>query len=87
MEKSESGPVPGDPIEGPILRPDRVWVHGAVDWLSGGHAIAMRLMPAEGDHYKEPVVILIPVERIEILIGLIRGAQALLTCASPEGSA
>jgi hypothetical protein len=87
MELSNSGPVPGDDIEGPILRPEHVWVHGAIDWLSGGQAIAMRLAPPPGDDYKEPVVVLIPVERVEVFIGLIRMAQALLKSSSPEGSA
>lgn len=86
MELSSNGPVPGDDIEGPIMRPDHVWVHGAVDWLTGGLAIAMRLTPPPGDDYKEPVIVLIPVERAEVFIGLIRMAQALLKSSTPEGS-
>ena len=87
MELSNNGPVPGDDIEGPIMRPDHVWVHGAVDWQNGGLAIAMRLTPTPGDDYKEPVVVLIPVERVEVFIGLIRAAQIWLKCSSPDGSA
>lgn len=87
MELSKNGPVPGDDIEGPVMRPDHVWVYGAVDWQTGNHAIVMRLMPRPGDDYNEPVVLLIPVERVDAVIGLIRMAQALLKSSSPEGTA
>ena len=70
---------PGDKLEGPFLRPDKIRTLGVIDPLSGDEAIAVILAPQAGDlHFEKPVTLLVPLQKIEFFIKLIRTAQALL---------
>jgi hypothetical protein len=70
---------PGDKVEGPFLRPEKFHMFGMADHVTAGNAIAIRLLPYDGDHdFPEPVTVVIQVEDIEFFMRLIRTAQALM---------
>ena len=78
---------PGDRVEGPFLRPDKVRTFGVIDPVSGDPAIAVILAPHDGDpDFQKPVTVLVPLGKLEFFIKLIRTAQALLP-KSDGGSA
>ena len=69
---------PGDKVEGPFLRPDKIRTLGVIDPVSGDQAIAVIMAPHSGDlKFPKPVTLLIPLEKLELYIKLIRTAQAL----------
>ncbi len=70
--------APGDRIGGQMLRPNKVQTFGMIDPISG-EAIGIMLTPHDGDEqFCNPVTVVIPVEKIEIYIELIRTAQQRL---------
>ena len=70
--------APGDRIGGQLLRPDKVQTFGMIDPISG-EAIGIMLTPFDGDaQFSNPVTLVIPVEKIETYIELIRTAQQRL---------
>ena len=70
--------APGDRIGGPLLRPEKVQTFGMIDPISG-EAIGIMLTPYDGDEqFSKPVTLVIPVEKIETYIELIRTAQQRL---------
>jgi hypothetical protein len=70
--------APGDRIGGQLLRPDKVQTFGMIDPISG-EAIGIMLTPYDGDEqFSKPVTLVIPVEKIETYIELIRTAQQRL---------
>ena len=70
--------APGDRIGGQLLRPDKVQTFGMIDPISG-EAIGIMLTPYDGDeHFSSPVTLVIPVEKIDTYIELIRTAQQRL---------
>jgi len=70
--------APGDRISGHLLRPDKVQTFGMIDPISG-EAIGIMLTPHDGDEqFRNPVTLVIPVEKIETYIELIRAAQQRL---------
>ena len=70
---------PGDRVEGPLLRPEKFNMFGMADHATAGHAIAIRLVPYDGDpDFPKPVTIVIQVEDVEFFMRLIRTAQALM---------
>lgn len=70
--------APGDRIVGQLLRPDKVQTFGMIDPISG-EAIGIMLTPYDGDEqFSDPVTVIIPVEKIETYIELIRTAQQRL---------
>lgn len=70
--------APGDRIGGQLLRPDKVQTFGMIDPISG-EAIGIMLTPYDGDEqFSSPVTLVIPVEKIETYIELIRTAQQRL---------
>jgi len=70
--------APGDRIGGQLLRPDKVQTFGMIDPISG-EAIGIMLTPYDGDEqFSKPVTLVIPVEKIDTYIELIRTAQQRL---------
>ena len=70
--------APGDRIGGHLLRPDKVQTFGMIDPICG-EAIGITLTPYDGDEqFSNPVTLVIPVEKIETYIELIRTAQQRL---------
>lgn len=70
--------TPGDRLASQMLRPDKVQTFGMIDPISG-EAIGIMLVPFEGDaEFSEPVTLVIPVEKIDTYIELIRTAQQRL---------
>jgi hypothetical protein len=70
---------PGDKVEGPFLRPEKFNMFGIADHATAGHAIAIRLVPYDGDpDFPEPVTVVIQFEDVEFFMRLIRAAQALM---------
>jgi hypothetical protein len=73
---------PGDKIEGPLLRPDKVKTFVLSDPVSGDLAIAVTILPHEGDpDFPKPIIVLVPLAKVEFFIKLIRTAQALIPTA------
>ena len=69
---------PGDRVDGLILRPDQVQTFGMIDPIAG-EAVAVMLTPYDGDvGFSKPLTVVIPVEKIETFIELIRTAQQRL---------
>jgi len=70
--------APGDRVGGQLLRPEKVQTFGMIDPISG-EAIGIMLTPHDGDEqFSNPVTLVIPVEKIETFIELIRTAQQRL---------
>ena len=70
--------APGDRIGGQLQRPDKVQTFGMIDPMSG-EAIGIMLTRHDGDEqFRNPVTVVIPVEKIETYIELIRTAQQRL---------
>lgn len=69
---------PGDRVEGPFLRPDKIRTLGLIDPISGDQTIGIIITPHAGDpDFTMPVTLLVPLEKLELYIKLIRTAQAL----------
>ena len=70
--------LPGDVFENELLRPDKVHTVGMIDPIAG-EAIGITLVPYEGDPgFSKPLTVVIPVEKIDVYIDLIRAAQQRL---------
>jgi hypothetical protein len=70
--------APGDKLGGQLFRPDQVQTFCMLDPIAG-EAVGIVLTPYEGDQqFSDPVTIVIPVEKIETFIELIRTAQERL---------
>jgi hypothetical protein len=70
--------VPGDRLGEQLLRPDKVQTFGMIDPIAG-EAIGIMLTPYAGDaEFTKPVTLVIPVEKIDTYIDLIRTAQQRL---------
>ena len=73
---------PGDKVEGLFLRPDKIRTLGVVDPVSGDHSIGIIITPHAGDpEFPEPVTLLLPFEKLEYFVKLLRTAEALASKA------
>jgi len=70
--------APGDRIDGLLLRPDKVQTFGVIDPIAG-EAVAVMLTPYDGDvGFSKPLTVVIPAEKIDLFIELLRTAQERL---------
>ena len=66
-------PKPGQEITGKLFRPYAFETVGAIRLDTGVVAVAIKLFPMAGDpDFKEPVVVLISEENVEVFIRAIR---------------
>jgi|HubBroStandDraft_1064217.scaffolds.fasta_scaffold2208090_1 hypothetical protein len=69
---------PGDRVSEQLLRPDKVQTFGMIDPIAG-EAIGIMMTPyADDAEFTKPVTLVIPVEKIDAYIDLIRTAQQRL---------
>jgi hypothetical protein len=78
-----SGIQPGQELPGTMLRPEIFEAIGAIDGVTGGDVVALVMKPGGAlPNFDEPMTILIPVDRIDLLINMLRVGKGLI----PKGS-
>lgn len=78
--------VIGKPIEGRVMCPSIIWTIGTTEEGTAAQHVAVQFVPHDGDEdFKEPLVVMIPIGRVDEIIGLLKNAQAMLK-SLPHGS-
>jgi len=70
---------PGEVINGKVLRPAQFLTLAVADVPTGVDAVAIKVIPMDGDeNFKEPIYVMIPLERVQVLIHLLQVGEDLL---------
>ena len=81
-------PKLGQEISGKLFRPHTFETVGAISLDTGAVAVAIKLFPMAGDpDFKEPVVVLISEENVEVFIRAIRIALGGIAADVRKGGA